>query len=266
MIACLSSPVTNVWYPAVRYHGHSGIEVHGQNGVGNVPLPYAPNMHPAEGHAHADAAAYLLDTCSRHPGQVTIVALGPMTNLGLALQRDARLGTMAKRMVCMAGTVDGRGNKQPHAEANVHNDPEAASMAFTMFKHVTMSGLNLTSQLELSSVFRGRVRDTCGAVGDFIFRMTQHYVDLLASWGNTFIPIHDSSAVMAVLRPDLFPRTADVHVDVETTGKLTRGCTVADWLGHWGKPRNTCVLLEVKPAAFVETYLEYVAEWKDVKW
>lgn len=98
----------------------------------------------------------------------------------------------------MGGTVGGAGNKAPAAEANIHNDPEAAKIVFNAFTGITMAGLNVTHQVPLSPEFRARIRDAGGPVGAYIHEFTKHYIDVLTSWGNTSFAVHDSSAVRAV--------------------------------------------------------------------
>lgn len=95
----------------------------------------------------------------------------------------------------MGGTVNGTGNKAPAAEANIHNDPEAAKIVFNSFSNITMAGLNVTHQVPLSEEFRLRCRSEGGKVGEYMYAFTQHYIDVLVGWGNTEFSIHDGSAV-----------------------------------------------------------------------
>ena len=111
---------------------------------------------------------------------------------------DSKFPSTVKALVMMGGTVDGTGNKAPAAEANIHNDPEAAKIVFNAFTGITMAGLNVTTQVPLSPEFRTRIRDAGGAVGEYIHAFTQHYIDVLTSWGNTTFAVHDSSAVRAL--------------------------------------------------------------------
>lgn len=245
-----------------EYHGHSGKEVHGSNALGGVPLPFEPSKVPL-GHAYGSAAEYIAATCAAHPGKVTLVALGPLVNLGLAVTLDPVLPTNVRRVVLMGGCVFGGGNKAASAEANIHNDPDAAALVFQSFPDITMAGLNVTGQVELSEEFRERIRSTCGDVGRFLFAITQHYVDLLLSWDNGVIAVHDSSAIMALLHPEIYAGSR-VRVEVETKGELTKGTTVADWRGHWGKPPQTLVLQKVNEARFHDLHLGYLQEFVGV--
>jgi len=108
---------------------------------------------------------------------------------------DSRFPSTVKRIVMMGGTVNGTGNKAPAAEANIHNDPDAAKIVFNSFKDITMAGLNVTHQVSLSTGFRAAIRKAGGVVGEYIHSFTKHYIDVLQSWGNTEFSVHDSSAV-----------------------------------------------------------------------
>jgi inosine-uridine nucleoside N-ribohydrolase len=153
----------------------------------------------------------------------------------------------------MGGAVAGGGqwhelgNISAAAEANVFNDPEAADMVFRSFADITMAGLNLTHQLDICEV-RQHLLERAGEAGRLCHAISEHYVDILKSWGNSHIGLHDPSAVLAVLRPELF-ETKRVRVDVETKGELTMGQTVADWKGLWGREPQTTLLLGVDVAA-----------------
>lgn len=184
----------------------------------------------------------------------------PLTNIGLALRLCPELPDLVRGVVLMGGTADGRGNKTPAAEANVHNDPEAARAVFRSFRDITMAGLNVTRQVPLAPTFRTRIR-ACGFLGEYIYLITQHYVDLLRSWGHSEeeIGVHDATAIMAVLRPELFTRQR-ATVDVEVEGELARGATVVSWKGHWKHlGPQTEVLMAVDVAQYQECYLQRIA-------
>jgi inosine-uridine nucleoside N-ribohydrolase len=112
--------------------------------------------------------------------------------------------------------------------------------------------------LEHVCVPRLRIRDSCGEVGTFIYAITQHYVDLLSKWKVGRIAVHDSTAIMALIRPEIF-LGAKCRVDVETSGDITRGVTIADWANHWKKTPQTLVLKKVNSAAFKDLYIDYVS-------
>jgi len=244
-------------------HGDSGLQVHGRvNGLGNVDLPAcATSTRPME-HSHASAAHYLVETCQAHSGAVTLIALGPLTNIAEALRLSPGFSATVDSLVIMGGTVQGGqwaeyGNKAPTAEANIHNDPEAAKLVFQNFPSITMAGLNVTHQLDMITL-RERLQ-TVNEAGRLLHKISEHYVALLKSWGYRSIAVHDPSAILALINPDLF-ETAHVFVDVETKGELTSGQTVADWRGHWGKKPQTTVLMRVDKARAEDLMVERIAK------
>ena len=268
------------------FQGQSGIVVHGANGIGNVQLGaepgcgarrvrgligdwvQSPDYDPAvifadeaasraaalaalpELHPHhMEAAEFIAATCRARPGEVTLITLGPLTNVALALRAHPELATDAAGLSIMGGDTRCVGNKAPGAEANVANDPEAAGEVFTAFPDIIMAGLNLTSQVWMTRALRGDWRDRGGPVGRFLFDVTQYYVERYEEWGTdgNEVPMHDICAVMAVVRPHWFP-TNHVRVEVETAGEFTRGLTLVDWRRQWGRAPQTRVLTGVASA------------------
>jgi purine nucleosidase len=184
-----------------EYRGQSGILVHGDDGLGNLHLPpLSPEaLRPMTDHSGLEAHDFIIDTCCRRfPGQVTLITLGPLTNIALAVQKEPALAHHLKELVTMGGSFSGRGNKTPVAEANIGNDPEAAHRVCQAFPTMVLASLDVTRQLSLHALV-SRVA-TLNAAGRFIAALTRHYIATLASWGEKDIAVHDPSAVMAVLR------------------------------------------------------------------
>eukprot|EP01062_Namystynia_karyoxenos_P020613 TRINITY_DN17803_c0_g1_i1.p1 TRINITY_DN17803_c0_g1~~TRINITY_DN17803_c0_g1_i1.p1 ORF type:complete len:408 (+),score=135.59 TRINITY_DN17803_c0_g1_i1:142-1224(+) len=226
----------------------SGKEVHHPNGIGGVPLPEELDGAPDEG---PDAAAkFIAQKCAASPGEVTVIVLGPLTNVARALELDPKLAKNMRRVVMMGGSAGSPlGNKLPCGEANIANDPEGARTVFQSGIQIVMAGLNLTHQLDFDRL-RRMVRDKNDAIR-FLDAVATWYCNKLRSWGETMIPIHDSAAIIAAVRPDIFG-SCKVRVGVETTGELTRGMTVCDWRGRWGLEPQTEALMEVDEEAFYE--------------
>jgi len=230
--------------------GGEGLQVHGPlNGLGDIVLPdHACSEQPLQ-HACHSAARFLVETCEAVPGEVTLITLGPLTNVAEALRLSPSFAGNVRRVVMMGGAAAGGGqwrefgNKAATAEANVHNDPEAAKLVFASISDITMAGLNVTHQLDMC-VLRERLLAEAGEAGRLCHAISDHYVTLLKSWGNEHIGVHDPTAVLALTRPDLF-EAVHVCVDVETRGELTAGQTVVDWKGHWGRKPQTKLLLTV---------------------
>jgi inosine-uridine nucleoside N-ribohydrolase len=140
-----------------EYHGQSGIEVHGGNGLGGISVPVEEiNLSPLS-HSHSCAAQFMVDTCNNYPGEVTIITLGPQTNIAHALELDPQFQHNVNRIAMMGGALHGRGNKAAAAEANVHNDPEAAKIVFASMPRILMAPLDVTCQVALQPL-REQVR------------------------------------------------------------------------------------------------------------
>src|SRR5258708_5686103 len=127
-------------------------DVHGSSGLGAASLP-APSSGPADGHA----VDYLATAIGAEPGQVTLIAIGPLTNIALAVRRYPRLVTQVRDFVIMGGSA-GRGNVTPAAEFNIAADPEAAAIVFGAGWTVTMGGLGVTPPAPGTATVRGQMR------------------------------------------------------------------------------------------------------------
>eukprot|EP01065_Artemidia_motanka_P047015 TRINITY_DN725_c0_g1_i1.p1 TRINITY_DN725_c0_g1~~TRINITY_DN725_c0_g1_i1.p1 ORF type:complete len:375 (+),score=99.45 TRINITY_DN725_c0_g1_i1:59-1126(+) len=243
---------------AMDYIGSNGKAVHGPNGIGDVPLP-----EPVEVEKSADpdaAAEFIISRCRAAPGEITLLTLGPLTNVARALQIAPSIARDIRRVVMMGGSVgDPLGNKGVCGEANVINDPEGAKIVFGAGVDIVMAGLNLTHQTDFPRL-RRLVKGTNDAAS-FLNAIGEWYCKQLGSWGVDPIAVHDSAAILAVVRPDLF-MTQKLCVDVETDGKLTRGMTVADWRSQWGKEPQTEALVGVDAHAFDEEMVRRISAIK----
>jgi purine nucleosidase len=239
--------------PLVRpYHGR-GSTVHGDNGLGGVELP-APVASPIA----QDAAHFIIDTCLASPGEITLVTLGPLTNIALALRIRPDLPRYVRRLVMMGGAIAAAGNVSPVAEANVHNDPEAARLVFNAGWEITMAGLDVTTQVHMDDEYLGGLRELGNRAGRFVWDITRFYVAAYHSFGYADMVVHDSCALMALIRPEFFT-SKFVYVDVETSGELTRGQTIGDWRRQYGHEPQTHVLTGVDEVAFKQLYYERIA-------
>ncbi|MFG6179492.1 nucleoside hydrolase [Halomonas sp. THAF12] len=178
--------------------------VHGDDGLGNAGLSFEPTL------ALDPRPAYqlIIDTVRRHPGEVTLIAVGPLTNLALALKEDPAIAGLVKEVVVMGGAfgVGGQGgNITPVAEANIHGDPHAADLVFSADWPVAIVGLDVTHKVLMRDADFRRLRDQGGEDGDFMWRISRHYVDFYSEReAIDGCYVHDSSAVAYVLDPGLF--------------------------------------------------------------
>ncbi len=194
--------------PLVRPPRGAAPEVHGDDGLGNLDGPLHTTRQPDARPAHR----LIVDTLHAHPGEVTLVAVGPLTNLALALAEDPAITGLVQQVVVMGGAfgIDGQGgNVSPVAEANILADPHAADAVFTAPWPVTLVGLDVTHRVLMDHGHFERLRDAGGAEGAFIWEASRHYVGFYGrAVGVPGCYVHDASAVACALQPDLFTRRA----------------------------------------------------------
>src|SRR4051812_11058640 len=148
--------------------------IHGNNGLGNIVLgdsPAAP-LDPRPAHR------FIIDSVRAHPGEVTLLAVGPLTNLALALADDPQIAPLVKQVVVMGGafgTEGVLGNVTPAAEANILGDPDAADIVFGAPWPVAIVGLDVTQRTIMSQDYLASIRDRGGAAGQFIWDVSRHY-------------------------------------------------------------------------------------------
>ncbi|HEY8449852.1 MAG TPA: nucleoside hydrolase, partial [Bacillota bacterium] len=197
--------------------------VHGHDGLGNARLP-APGRRPSAEHA----VDQLLRVTRERPGEITIVALGPLTNLAVALAKDAGLVRRVRQVVVMGGALRPPGNVTAVAEANIAHDPEAAQAVLTAGWPLLLVSLDVTMRAVLSEE-----RARCLATADdpaarLAWAILPHYFDVYRRvFGRRQCPLHDPLALACAFDRSLVV-TRRARVEVELDGRLTRGMTVAD--------------------------------------
>jgi purine nucleosidase len=211
--------------------------VHGDSGLGGARLPAAA-ANPAAGHA----IDYIIDTVRAAPGEITLVATGPLTNVALALRREPRLPGWVRNFVIMGGSA-GRGNVTPAAEYNIWADPEAASVVFAADWTVTMLGLDVTLRTGAVPAVLDRMRDLGPLGTELLLPALEQYRSVREPAGP---PVHDVCAVAWVAQPGLFG-LVPARVAVETAGLLTSGMTVTDFEGQ---PANAQVAIDIDVSGF----------------
>ena len=225
--------------------------VHGESGLDGPSLP-PPQTTPAPGHAIEFMAAQL----EEHDG-VTLVPVGPLTNIGLLLARYPGIEKRVGRIVLMGGAI-AEGNVTPAAEFNIWADPEAAHRVFTSGSDVTMIGLDVTHRALMLPDHVERLR-TAGRVGELVAELYDFYHGhhrRMYGWEGS--PVHDAVAVAHVIRDDLV-RTEARYVQVDIGPEPGRGRTYVDLWQRTGKEANARVGVDVDGAGFVEFLLERLA-------
>jgi len=258
-------------------------DTHGPSGLGYAELPPHRRM-PVE---HDAAAAWVL-AAQAHPGELIGLATGPLTNLALALRLEPNLPRLLRRLVIMGGSFEYRGNTTPVAEWNTSVDPDAAAEVYAAWGRATeiidaqhlpiTCGLNMTENVIMTPEIMGRLAaaaESTSAVMDAseakgtrsvadnpLIRVLEDamrfYFEFHFDDGEGFLAhLHDPLAAAVALDPDLIT-TRLTTVDVELTGTLTRGMTIADWDGRWGRRPNARVGVGVDPAMFFRRFVERV--------
>ena len=234
---------------------------HGPGGLGYAELPEA--RRPISSRFAPDL---LVEEACRRPGAITLVATGPLTNVALAVRREPELPRLLRRLVVMGGSFDHPGNTTPAAEFNVLVDPEAAKIVLDAFSgsdpRPLLCGLNVTEQAEFGPEHLRRLAELAGSTNPVVrcvsdalrFSMEAHQ-----RFGQGYVAhLHDPFALALALDGSL-GETRPGTVDVELGGSLTRGMTVVDWHGLWGRAPNADVAIEIDAPRFLGEVVDRIA-------
>ena len=228
-------------------HGDSGMDVDGYD------LP-APTVDAADGHA----VDFIIDTVMAHePGEITLVPIGPLTNIALAVRKEPRIVDRVKEVVLMGGGYH-EANASAVAEFNIIVDPEAAKIVFNEPWQVTMVGLDLTHQALATSEIEAEVAAVGGQVADSVVALFGSFREAYrANQGFEHPPVHDPCAVAYLIDPTVVD-TLRVPVDVEITGALTSGMTVADFRAPASDDCHTQVATKLDHRRFWDLVIDAV--------
>ena len=237
-------------------------EIHGHDGVGDAGFPEPVTLPVAE-----PAAAFIVEQARRRPGQLTFVALGPLTNLALALMLEPDLPTLLREVVWMGGAVYAPGNVTPVAEADARHDPEAAQIVLEAAWDVTLVSLDVTDDTLFRPKELTRLQSSRTPAAAYLQRVVPYYMDFYTPLlGERACAMHSALTVGVTALPHLVTASEDLPLSVELFGQLTRGMTVADrrpgrarstsreWMG--AKPVR--VVRDVDRSAFVEAFMAAV--------
>jgi inosine-uridine nucleoside N-ribohydrolase len=193
---------------------------HGENGLGGAVFP-EPKMKPV-----AESASELIrNTVHKYRGEVTLITVGPLTNVAAALNSDQELAPMVRALVMMGGSLSG-GNITPAAEFNIYVDPEAARIVFQSGIPITVVGLDVTRRTSLTDEHVRVLGAAQNPVSQAAAKIARHAIDHTRERGFTVGPnMHDSLAVAAFLDPSIL-KWKQYYIDVETEGELTAGETL----------------------------------------
>ena len=240
--------------------------VHGEAGLGEIEIhggDYAPDG--------LNAAAFIVDTIKENPHEISLVCLGRLTNIALALERAPEIAFLTKEVVLMGGYFGSSriaGNVSPVAEANIYGDPHAADKVCLAGWSPTFVGLDVTSRCLITKEIDDKVAASHSPVCKFLSRIIPFYRSFYRSIGfRNGYPLHDPSALIYLIKPDLFG-TISGPTRVVTEG-IAMGQTIMDWVGRRKQTTNpwsdiasssACVDVDVKKLLdfYSEAFLQKV--------
>ena len=197
---------------------------HGKNGLAGVELPVSK--------CKADARFgpdLIIELVHKYPHELTLIPVGPLTNIALAVSKDPSIASLVHDIVIMGGSISG-GNVNGAAEANIYNDPEAAQIVFNAGWMVTMIGSDVGERTLLTRKCVTELQASHGPQSEFVAKLADFYLTRSENSGYSGAAMYDPLAVGTVIDPTLVS-LKDMHVDVETRGEFTRGETVANRMG-----------------------------------
>ncbi|MFT3860800.1 nucleoside hydrolase [Micropruina sp.] len=255
-------------------------ETHGPQGIGYAELPL-----PTRTLSPRHATEVWVDNARKRPGEITGLITGPLTNLALAVKLEPELPRLLKRIVVMGGAFNHPGNTTPTTEWNVAVDPDAAKIVFDAFSKLpddrrpVICALDVTERIEMHPHHIASLARAAGSTPEEVIapddqpgtrsrasnRVIRHlsdavrfYMEFHRLYDQGFLAhMHDPFAAAVALDPNL-ATTRPATVDVELAGSLTRGQTVADWRGIWGRRPNADIVVNTDPAEFFRRTIDRV--------
>lgn len=229
--------------------------VHGKTGLDGADLP-DPKMSLQGRHA----VDFLIDTLRREPaGSVTLVPIGPLTNIASAFSRAPDIVPRVAEIVLMGGACFEGGNTTPAAEFNIFVDPEAARIVFHTGAPITVMSLDVTHRVLVTADRLAAIRAIGSRVSEVVTGWTGFFERYdRAKYGSDGAPLHDPTTVAYLIRPDLFTGRR-VNVEIETRSDLTRGMTVVDWWGVTDRKANAQFMATIDADGFFALLTERLA-------
>ena len=248
--------------------------VHGDDGIGNCYPTEPVQLTATASHASVQslaAADYIIDQVRQCPDEISLLAVGPLSNIALALEKEPDLPNLVKQLIVMGGAVDEPGNVTPLAEANFFNDPHAADRLLAHDWPMVVVGLDVTHKVMITDAHLAQLRDQAGATGDFLWRTSRFYVDFYANKGaakdagERQCAMHDAAALVFLVEPDAFSTmsgAARVIEDGVAAGQLAfdrKGYQYATQ--HWeNRAKSNAACMEVDAARVLESFLSNIIE------
>ncbi|QIP56140.1 ribosylpyrimidine nucleosidase [Hafnia alvei] len=226
--------------------------IHGESGLDGPK--FAPLVRKAES---KHAIQYIIDTLMNSDGDITLVPVGPLTNIAVAMRMQPAILPKIREIVLMGGAY-GTGNFTPSAEFNIYADPEAARVVFTSGVPLVMMGLDLTNQTTCTADVISRMKKVGGPAGELFsdimsFTLKTQYENYGLAGG----PVHDATCIGYLINPDAF-KMQDMYVEIDVNNGPCYGRTVCDELGVTGKQPNTKVGMTIDTKWFWDLVEECV--------
>lgn len=205
--------------PMVRKQVAAG-DIHGDSGLDGPTFPplvkQANKLHGVQ---------FIIDTVMAHPGEITLVPTGPLTDIAMAIRLEPRLPSLVKRIVLMGGSM-GKGNRTAHAEFNIFADPEAASIVFSCKAPLVMMGLDVTLKVQLNEAWSQRFAQLASKSATMFNASMRHYIEACRRHGSDYPAMHDPCCIAYLVDPDLFTFERR-DIEVELHDRQTYGKTIA---------------------------------------
>ncbi len=228
-------------------------ETHGDGGLGYAILP-----EPALKLSTLPAVELIINLVHKFPGEITLLCIGPMTNLALAILRDPSIVPLIKNVVSMGGTIHAPGNATPSSEYNVFCDPHAFDVVIRAGLKFTLVPLDVTYECLFQKRHMDRIQSKNLAIRKFIDDSTRFYMEFHDEYQSIEgCAINDPLAAAILIKPDLV-QYSDYHVTVELKGDHNVAKTSADHFKATGKAANSKVAMKVNVEAFMDFFIERV--------
>ncbi len=247
VFAGMTKPLMRDLVPAARIHGESGLD-------GPV---FQPRKKIAEKEHAAVALARMVTEAP--PNSLTLIAVGPLTNVAMAIRLEPTVATKLRELIIMGGSI-GRGNVTPSSEFNIHADPEAAAIVFSSGAPITMVGLDVTTKITLDEARLASLSSIGGPAAEIFSKSMGNYMAACRHYLGEYPAMHDPSCVAYAIEPKLMT-LREYHVEVEYSGTFTLGRTVVDTAGVTKKAPNARVGVDADETIFWPLLARALGHW-----
>lgn len=232
--------------------------VHGIDGLGNTNLAES-TYKPLD----VNVVDFFVDTILKNREPITIVPVGPLTNIALSLIKEPKIADKINEIIFMGGTAGSYGNVTPLAEANMYCDPHAAKIILQSGISTTMVGLNVTQKPLVFKKHLKKIYQKKSPISEFIIKILNHYIAVHKKFFKIDgCAIHDALAVAVAINRNIV-KTKKLYVDVELNEGLTQGATIVDYYGVLGKESNIDVCVDVDSELFLSMLLNNLQKYQE---